>query len=198
MLIFGLPMKVLYNICSHMHIRLGYMLSLIFFVQFFLPACQQNKKEEISIVWKNKQAVGIAIPENHVDDVDSASQLLYTRLANNDAAILGNYTNTGGEIIFEPAIPLSRGMEYELLFRDKVIGKIKIPMAEASEAAAVIAVYPSADTVPENLLKMYFHFTAPMREGEALKHIALLDSQNDTVPGVFLDLQPELDRKSVV
>ena len=62
-------MKVLYNICSHMHIRLGYMLSLIFFVQFFVLACQQNKKE-ISIIWKDKQAVGISIPKNLVDDID--------------------------------------------------------------------------------------------------------------------------------
>jgi len=178
-----------------MHIRLGYMLSLIFFVQFFVLACHQNKKEKISIVWKNKQAVGISIPETLVDDVDSASQLLYTRLAKNDAAILGDYTNNGGEIIFEPVIPFSRGMQYELFFRDKIIGKINIPMADASEASAVVAVYPSADTVPENLLKIYFQFSAPMREGEALKHIALLDSQSDTVPGVFLDLQPELWNK---
>jgi len=68
-------------------------------------------------------------------------------------------------------------------------------MADASGAATLVAVYPSADTVPENLLKIYLRFSAPMREGEALKHIALLDSHNDTVPGVFLDLQPELWNK---
>ena len=177
-----------------MHIRLGYMLSLIFFVQFFVLACQQNKKE-ISIIWKNKQAVGISIPKPLVDDIDSASQLLQTRLANNAASILGEYNTTGEEIVFEPIVPLSRGMEYELFFRNKIIGKINIPMADASGAATLVAVYPSADTVPENLLKIYLRFSASMREGEALKHIALLDSHNDTVPGVFLDLQPELWNK---
>lgn len=56
----------------------------------------------------------------------------------------------------------------------------------------VQAVYPTADTVPENMLKMYLRFSAPMREGEALQHITLLDDKNDTIPDVFLNLQPEL------
>lgn len=185
-------MKVLYNIYSPIHIRLGCMLNLIFFVQFFVLACQQNEKEEIRIIWKNKQAVGISIPKNLPGDADSVSQLLNIKIAGNDAAIIGNYTRVGGEISFTPVIPFSRGMEYELFYRDKIIGKIKIPMANVSEAAVVAAVYPSADTVPENLLKIYLQFSAPMREGEALKHIALVDSEGDTVSGVFLDLQPEL------
>ena len=89
LLIFGQPMKAVYNFFIQCKIRLGYMLSLIFFVQFFILACQQNKKPEISIVWKNKQAVGIAIPKNLVDDPDSVSQLLQVKLASNDASILG-------------------------------------------------------------------------------------------------------------
>ena len=55
-----------------------------------------------------------------------------------------------------------------------------------------MAIYPTQDTVPENLLKIYLQFSKPMREGQALRHIELLKNNRDTLPGVFLDLQPEL------
>ncbi len=171
------------------------MLSLIFFVLFFLLACRQNKKEEISIVWKDKEAVAIAIPKKFLDGNDSISQLLRIRLENSETDILGKYNSASEEIIFTPFIPFTHGMLYQIFFRDKLVEKITIPPADVKEAARLVAIYPSADTVPENLLKIYLHFSAPMREGEALRHIALLDSKNDSLPGVFLDLQPELWNK---
>lgn len=56
-------------------------------------------------------------------------------------------------------------------------------------------IFPTTDTLPENLLKIYLQFSYPMREGESQKYISLLDEKNDTVPGVFLDLTPELWNK---
>jgi hypothetical protein len=84
---------------------------------------------------------------------------------------------------------------YEIVFKNKVVGNIKVPGASAANASEVLAIYPSIDTLPENLLKIYIRFSKPMREGQSLKNIALLDHNNDTVPNVFLDLQPELWNK---
>jgi hypothetical protein len=92
-------------------------------------------------------------------------------------------------------VPFSRGLNYRVLFRNKLIGTINVPADANAKAPTLVAVYPSTDTVPENLLKMYFQFSKPMREGEALQHVVLLDENKDTLNGTFLDLQPELWNK---
>jgi len=53
-------------------------------------------------------------------------------------------------------------------------------------------VYPSAPEVPENLLKLYLEFSAPMNPGEAYQHIQLFDSGGQLVDAPFLELEPEL------
>ena len=55
-----------------------------------------------------------------------------------------------------------------------------------------LSIYPSQDTLPENILKMYFHFSEPMVEGQSLGHIYLQNKNGDTLSGIFLELLPEL------
>src|SRR5205823_5383949 len=62
----------------------------------------------------------------------------------------------------------------------------------AGPPAAVAQVYPTADELPENLLKFYLHFTGPMRRGEAYDHLRLLDAQGKVVERSFLELGEEL------
>jgi hypothetical protein len=64
--------------------------------------------------------------------------------------------------------------------------------AEAERATRVIDVFPTADRVPENLLKVYVEFSAPMPEGEALARIRLLDDREREIDGAFLRLDAEL------
>jgi len=106
--------------------------------------------------------------------------------------MLGTYKSIDDRIVFTPPIPLTYGAAYEVVYKNKQIGTIQVPMPGAEHAASVIHVFPTADTLPENLLKIYVQFSAPMREGEALQHIHLLTEHHDTIPDVFLDLQPEL------
>lgn len=51
---------------------------------------------------------------------------------------------------------------------------------------AVSEVYPSGDRVPENLLRLYVYFTAPMSRHRALDAIHLVDDDGQIVEGVFL------------
>ena len=187
-------MKAVYSLPILIIIRLGCLLSLIFFV-LLLSSCRQNKKEDISIVWDGKQASAILVPKSLLHHTDSIPQLLQIRLKGKKVAVLGAYEVTSDYVLFKPVIPLSRGLSYEIFFKNDFIGAVAIPLANAAEAARIIAVFPSTDTVPENLLKVYFQFSAPMREGEALQHIHLLDQQGDTLSGTFLNLQPELWNK---
>ena len=93
-------------------------------------------------------------------------------------------------MIFEPIVPLTRGLRYEVLLDNNLISEIEVPKSESSPPD-LIAIYPSQDTVPENLLKMYFLFSQPMVEGHALSFITIMRG-SDTLKGTFLDLQPEL------
>jgi len=77
-------------------------------------------------------------------------------------------------------------------------GKIRIDLDLRSEspkpptAPSLDRVYPSSDLLPENLLKFYLHFSAPMSRGEAYKHIRLLDASGKAIADPFLELDEEL------
>lgn len=76
-------------------------------------------------------------------------------------------------------------------------GCVPTPMSGPS----VVAVYPSADRIPENVLRFYVSFSAPMREGDFLDHVRLerVDTKED-LTGVFFDNIHELwssDRRRI-
>ncbi len=66
------------------------------------------------------------------------------------------------------------------------------PREEVEPSTVVSAVYPSASRLPENQLKLYLHFSAPMTRGEAYRHIRLLDAEGRALQLVFLELGEEL------
>ena len=56
----------------------------------------------------------------------------------------------------------------------------------------ITAVHPSALELPENLLRFYLHFSAPMSRGKAYKHIHLRESSGRLLEDAFLELDEEL------
>lgn len=56
-----------------------------------------------------------------------------------------------------------------------------------SAPAGIDRVYPSADLLPENLLRFYVYFSQPMEREKIWDHIALLDGDGDVVPGAFIE-----------
>lgn len=107
-------------------------------------------------------------------------------------AILGDFSQEKESVVFTPLIPFTRGLKYEVLVSDQPVGKFEIPPADRKEAPTLLAIYPTADSLPENLLKIHLHFSNPMRETQSAKYVALVKNETDTVAGAFLDLQPEL------
>lgn len=176
-------------------VRLALTPGLTFFV--CLISCNpKTKNKEIHIRWKNDQAISIVIPASLIKGIpdDSASATVAVSLAGqlNPVAIFGAYTREGGGFVFSPLIPFTRGMRYEVRVRGNLTGNFEIPEDNTGHAPSVTAIYPSADTLPENLLKVYLHFDRPMREGLSGKYVKLIKNRRDTVDGAFLDLQPEL------
>ena len=58
--------------------------------------------------------------------------------------------------------------------------------------AEVSDIYPTADQLPENLLRFYVYFSEPMSRENILSSISLLDSQGEEIPSVFLDNRYDL------
>ncbi len=165
---------------------------------FCLFACSEHadKPEALTIIWVNEKPTGIFVPHQIVSTFsgDSVEHLLHFHLAGNKTVILGEYKITDDGIEFVPAIPLTQGLKYDAYWANKLIGELSIPFA-AGDAPSVLAVYPSPDTLPENLLKFYIKFSKPMQEGDALDHVRLIRNNRDTLSSVFLDLEPGLWNK---
>jgi hypothetical protein len=124
--------------------------------------------------------------------------------ASSPPPMLGSYTLDDNVLRFTPRYPLRPGLTYRAVFdRSKLPGppnqgkseplvtEFSIPEKELPPTA-LLHVYPSAPTLPENQLKFYFEFSAPMTVGSAYDHIVLLDSSGEVVDAPFLELDEEL------
>jgi hypothetical protein len=169
------------------------MYSLVFFLLAILSACDSHH-DKIELAWdKDNHATGILIP-SYLLKVEAGTPIeesLKIVLANSSQNILGNLSEDGDAILFTPIIPLSPGLTYKIIQAGKFIGEIKVPISNDKDAPHIMAIYPQADTLPENNLKLYLQFSHHMLTGNAIDHIALVDGR-DTLHDVFLDLQPEL------
>jgi len=69
----------------------------------------------------------------------------------------------------------------------------EIPKAAPPAATTRVAsVYPTTSELPENALRFYLYFSAPMQQGEAWSRIHLLDSAGKVVDLAFLEIDQEL------
>jgi len=129
---------------------------------------------------------------------DRIQKMLTVRVADADAglpALLGRCSWTGNALRFTPRFPFVPGTRYEAVFRPPqgkaLTAKHTIPEPGAA-GTAVAHIYPDSEAVPENLLKFYLHFSAPMSRGDVYRHIHLRDAQGKAVELPFLELAEEL------
>lgn len=193
-LIYGLPMAKTSKRTSIKKAGLQLICSLAFFSLLALNACQKQEAT-IELLWNKQRATGISIPKQLIQNFSSAvtDPSIKVVLANgNKQAILGKFSADNAALLFEPLIPLTPGLTYHILENNQLIGQVLVPFSKNEKAPELLAIYPQLDTLPENLLKFYVRFSKPMRTGESLQFIHLLDKKGDTLRDVFLNLQPEL------
>ncbi len=169
-------------------------ISFFFFAVFILCNCCRKSEEEkfVNLVTKDDKTVAVEIGGIKLHDNELSTRLKVQLIKTGKRVpVLGDFRIEEQKTIFEPLVPFTHGLRYEILLDDKLFLEMEIPVADVT-APELLAIYPSQDTLPENLLKMYFEFTEPMVEGSSLAHITLLRSDRDTMKGTFLDLQPEL------
>ena len=116
--------------------------------------------------------------------------------------VTGMTTVVGQALRFTPRYPFGAGLEYRVRLDRSMLAAE--PGAKdvrnftfatprpATPVTRITNVYPTTDRLPENLLKFYLHFSAPMGRGEAYRHVHLLDAEGHELPAVFLELGEEL------
>jgi len=106
--------------------------------------------------------------------------------------LVGAYSVENGALTFRPRYPLAPGMHVRAVFRDKETAFDIPKAAPLASTTRVAAVYPTTNVLPENQLKLYIQFSAPMQTGEAWSHIHLLDAAGKPVELPFLEIDQEL------
>jgi hypothetical protein len=84
-------------------------------------------------------------------------------------------------------------MKYHAVFEPlKLEAMVEIPAKSSEPTTKVAAIYPTGSVLPENLLKFYVHFTAPMSRGSSYQHVQLLDENGVPVELPFVEIGEEL------
>lgn len=111
-------------------------------------------------------------------------------------ALNGEVTLSDGKLRFTPRFPLEQGVRYRSIFHPVAGGSAVATEWDIAKepviGTALLEIYPSAEKLPENQLKFYLHFSAPMSRGEAYRHIHLIAGDGKEVEAPFLELGEEL------
>ena len=118
--------------------------------------------------------------------------------------VLGSYAvGDDGLLRFSPMFPFDPGRPYSVRFdparlpgresasTDPVVAVVAQPKPEVELTTVVDRIFPSGDRLPENQLKLYLHFSAPMSNVDGLEYLTLRDARGRTVEEPFLPLGTE-------
>ncbi len=118
-------------------------------------------------------------------------------------SVAGKAAVVGDAIEFTPAYPFDPGRQYEVRFDPS---KLPTPRAEAvvtrtlslaagparTPTTVVSAIHPAAGTWPENLLRFYLHFSAPMSRSSSVGFVRLVDDRGVEITDALLEMDVDL------
>ncbi len=136
-------------------------------------------------------------------DSEDWGALFAVRVEKAENSMLGTYRIAEGSLRFEPRFPLQPGLGYQAIVQPgklpgadpttpPISADFEIPKPPERPSTRVVAIYPSGDILPENLLRFYLHFSEPMSQGEAYDHVELIGPDGVPVERPFLELGQEL------
>ncbi len=138
---------------------------------------------------------------------EETGSLLAVRQAAQDEGLpmMAGHLEVSGDLLrFVPGFPLQAGLRYKAVFSPSdlpepyandaqaLTADLSIPNKAKGPATRLAQVYPTADVLPENLLKFYLHFSAPMSRGGIYQYIHLRTENDEDVELPFLEIDEEL------
>ena len=112
-------------------------------------------------------------------------------------AMLGAWALEGDAVVFRPRFAPAPQLRLCAVFQPAGGAPVTarfggVPAPERAPSTRVLSVTPGADVWPENLLRLYVTFSAPMRIGVAWPHIRMLDASGAPMGGMFVEIDQEL------
>ncbi len=113
-------------------------------------------------------------------------------------AVQGRYRIEGDYLFFAPYFPFEKGMTYVVRTKKTDTDSrysyqsFQVGKKEVVDKAEVVSIFPSANELPENLLRFYLYFNTPMKKGQALKHVQLIDASGNIDKHAFMEFKQEL------
>ena len=113
--------------------------------------------------------------------------------------LLGKSGVSDGVLWFQPRFPLQRGVRHTATLEQKSLpgggatSQLEVLISHLdTQPTTITAIYPSGDTLPENVLRFYLQFSAPVKRGEVYRRVRLLTAENQPIDLPFLELAEEL------
>jgi hypothetical protein len=126
---------------------------------------------------------------------DAWAEVFRVAVAPDQPPMLGEYTLAGDRARFTPMFPLDPGRQYHVSFTPvgaaPLTATVGMPATHTTPTTVVAQVFPSGDVIPENQLRLYIHFSAPMGMKGGLDYVHLVDDQGKEVTDPFLPLDAE-------
>jgi hypothetical protein len=112
-------------------------------------------------------------------------------------AMLGTCVREGAALVFIPRFSPAASIRLRAVFSRPGQAPLVawfggVPDPVRAPSTRVIGVTPSAGIWPENILRLYVSFSAPMRMGVAWDHIRMLDQAGAPMGGMFVEIDQEL------
>jgi len=123
--------------------------------------------------------------------------------------VLGTYSLEPDGPRFTPRLPFVPGQPYFARWSDpaeasapgdpgaspsapSLTATLTLPAPDVEPSTVVAAIHPDTAEIPENLLKIYLRFSAPMTRGDTFRHVHLLGASGEEVEAPFVAPQAEL------
>lgn len=121
----------------------------------------------------------------------STNNLAVFLVDSNDTILInGSFKKVDEDLVFSPEFPLLDKVAYRLKAGNEIIDfSLK---AKINTIPSVTSVYPTADMLPENLLRMYIQFATPMKTVGNLEKIRLINENEQEVKGAIFNNVYEL------
>lgn len=123
---------------------------------------------------------------------DAWTAVLKVAVGPDQPATVGAYQIENGRIVFTPMFPLDPGRQYHVTYAPPgappITSIVSLPARNTTPTTRVTEVYPTAEVVPENQLRLYVHFSAPMGTKGGLSYVHLFAEDGAEVADPFLPL----------
>lgn len=177
---------------------------LIVFLTIYSSGVVAQSTPDLLLPETIKDGIRLNISSMPIENKSLIEEIALTVFVKNDLdnydlfPIQGQYSRENEYLVFTPYFPFENEMTYIIRtqntdsnsnysYKSFQVGKHK-----TIEIAKVLSIYPSASQLPENLLRFYIYFNTPMKKGQALKHIQLIDESGNIDSHAFMEFKQEL------